>query len=403
MRDSINYRLQLVGVFLCVTIASIKVYSRSKMPKNKNLIADINSQDINQLYDKAVTHIDTAKQAVQRTINVEMIKAYWLIGRDIVEGEQSGDERAEYGKSILKQLSKHLQAKYRRGFGVDTLERCRKFYLIYQGVIETEKSDTLSRKSLPPTFSDNLSWSHYVELMSVKRDQAREFYTIEASQNRWSVRELRRQIDAFLYDRLSKAKDKKQILQLAREGQEIINPSDAIKEPLVLEFLGVPEPHKLSETKLETALIKNLQSFLLELGKGFAFIGRQQRLSFDNDHFYADLVFYHVVLRCYVIIDLKTHPLSYSDLGQMQLYVNYYDMEIKQESDNPTIGLVLCTKKSDKMAQYMLGDKAKQIFASTYQFHLPTEAELEKELKREINAIKHEMGKKPDNPDKKKQ
>ncbi len=182
--------------------------------------------------------------------------------------------------------------------------------------------------------------------MSIKRKSARQFYELEASKNKWNVRELRRQIDSFLYDRLLKAKDKDEVLHLACKGQEINNPQDAIKEPLVLEFLGVPEPHKLSESKLESALITNLQSFLLELGKGFAFIGRQQRLSFDNDHFYADLVFYHVILKCYAIIDLKTHPLTHGDLGQMQLYVNYFDMEIKQESDNPTIGLVLCTKKS---------------------------------------------------------
>jgi len=189
------------------------------------------------------------------------------------------------------------------------------------------------------------------------------------------------------------SKDKSEVLQLAYEGQEINKPEDAIKEPLVLEFLGLPESHRLIESKVEEALINNLQTFLLELGKGFAFIARQKRLSLDNDHYYADLVFYHIILKCYVVIDIKTHRLTHADLGQIQLYVNYFDEEIKQQEDNPTIGLVLCTEKRDEMAKYMLGEKAKQIFASTYQFHLPTEKELEKELKREIKVIKHELAK----------
>jgi predicted nuclease of restriction endonuclease-like (RecB) superfamily len=236
----------------------------------------------------------------------------------------------------------------------------------------------------------NLSWSHYVELIKVSRSEARQFYALEASKNNWNVRELRRQISSFLFDRLSKSKSKEALLQLAYKGHEINTPEDAIKEPLVLEFLGAPEPHKLSESKLETAIINNLQQFLLELGKGFSFVGRQKRLTFDNDHYYADLVFYHVILKCYVILDLKIHRLTHADLGQMQLYVNYFDREIKMENDNPTIGLVLCTEKSDSMVKYMLGENTKQIFASTYQFHLPTEKELEIELKREIREIEHQ-------------
>jgi len=364
------------------------------MPNNKQFSAQttmIDPSRVDILYGKVISHIDQARQAIQHTVDTQMLKAYWLIGRDIVEEEQAGKSRAEYGKSILKQLSTKLRGKYKRGFSVNVLEKARKFYLLYQGLTEHRKSPTLSGKLDAPDFTANLSWSHYVELITVKRDAARQFYALEASQNNWTVRELRRQMDSFLYDRLTKTKDKERILQLAHKGQEINQPEDAIKEPLVLEFLGVPEPHKLSETNLESALISNLQSFLLELGKGFAFIARQKRLSFDNSHFYADLVFYHVILKCYVILDLKTHALTHADLGQMQLYVNYFDLEIKQESDNPTVGLVLCTEKQDEMAKYMLGEKAKQIFASTYQFHLPTEEELEKELKREIKAIKHEF------------
>lgn len=361
------------------------------MAKGKQASTGIDVNRISLLYDKVTIYIDTAKQSIKQTIDVEMIKAYWLIGRDIVKDEQSGSATAEYGTEVLKQLSQKLQQTYQRGFSVDVLEKARKFYIIYQGLDQGINSATVSRKSSLLGFYENLSWSHYVELIKIKRDDARSFYALEASQNGWTVRELRRQIDSFLYDRLTKAKNKKEIMNLAHKGQEINSPQDAIKEPLVLEFLGVKEPHNLSETKLESALITNLQSFLLELGKGFAFVARQKRLTFGNKHFYADLVFYHVILKCYIIVDLKTHELSHGDLGQIQLYVNYFDMEVKQENDNPTVGLVLCTEKSDEMVKYQLGEKAKQIFASTYQFHLPTEEELERELKREIKAIKHSL------------
>ena len=365
-----------------------------KNSPSSNSIKKHHSNDAKSLYGKAAAHIDQARTAIHRTVDTQMVRAYWLIGRDIVEEEQLGKTRADYGKELLKQLSKQLQAKYGRGFSVRTLEKARRFYLVYHDVMSHGKSPTLSAEFDGSKQSFGLSWSHYVELIGVKRESARKFYELEATKNNWNVRELRRQIDSFLYDRLAKSKDKDQVLQLACNGQEINTAEDAIKEPLVLEFLGVPEPHNLSETNLESALITNLQSFLLELGKGFAFVARQKRLSFDNNHFYADLVFYHVILKCYVIIDLKTHALTHGDLGQMQLYVNYFDREIKQHNDNPTIGLVLCTEKRDEMAKYMLGDKAKQIFASTYQFHLPTEEELEIELKREIKVISHDIGSK---------
>lgn len=227
--------------------------------------------------------------------------------------------------------------------------------------------------------------------MRVHRPEARRFYEIEAEKNCWSGRELERQINSLLFDRLSKSKDKKGLIKLACKGQEINTPEDAIKEPLILEFLGLPESHRLVESKVEEAIINNLQNFLLELGKGFAFVARQKRLTLDGDHFYADLIFYHVILKCYTIIDIKSRKLSHADLGQMQLYVNYFDQEVRTESDNPTIGLILCTKKSDAMVKYMLGDKAKQIFASKYQFHLPTEAELEAELKREIKEFQNQL------------
>lgn len=222
------------------------------------------------------------------------------------------------------------------------------------------------------------------------KPQARAFYEIEASKNNWSSRELDRQIGSLLFERLAKSKDKQGLMELVYNGQEIKNPGDAIKEPVVLEFLNIPESHKLAESKLEEALISKLQNFLLELGRGFAFIGRQKRLTIDGKHFFCDLVFYHTILKCYILIDLKTHELTHADLGQMQLYRNYYDMECVTKDDNPTIGMILCAEKSDKMVKYFLGDNEK-IFTSKYQLNLPTEEELEKELKKEINEIKQRL------------
>ncbi len=349
----------------------------------------VDTNRIDSLCHRVTGHIDQARQEVQRTVDTQMVKAYWLIGQEIVQEEQYGKKRSEYGKAVLKNLSERLQKQYKRGFGVDTLEQARKFYLTYQKVI---KSDALNRKSeLTPSLNPNLSWTHYRALIRVKRPEARQFYEIEAEKNHWSSRELERQIGSLLFDRLAKSKDKEGLMKLVHKGQEVSNAEDAIKDPMVLEFLGLPESHRLTESKLEIALINNLQNFLLELGKGFAFVARQKRLTFDSNHFYADLVFYHVILKCYVIVDLKTHPLTHADLGQMLLYVNYFDKEIKIENDNPTLGLVLCTQKSDAMVKYMLDEKANKIFASTYQFHLPSEKELETEIKRELKQLKQDL------------
>ncbi len=342
---------------------------------------------IDQLFKKATSYVEEARNRVQRSINSEMVQAYWYIGRDIVTAEQEGQARAAYGSQLLQELSNRLTKKYGKGFSVSTLRDIRQFYLVYSNAeihhaVRGKSSNELS-------LSSNLGWIHYRSLMRIDRPEARQFYTVEAEKNAWSGRELERQINSLLFDRLAKSKDKEGLLALSRDGQEINNPEDAIKEPLILEFLGLPESHRLVESKLEEALINNLQKFLLELGTGFSYIGRQKRLTFDGDHYYADLVFYHVILKCYVIIDLKTRKLTHADLGQMQLYVNYFDAEIKQEDDNPTIGLVLCTQKSETMAKYLLGEKAKQIFASRYQLHLPSEEELKKEIKREIDVIQN--------------
>jgi len=362
---------------------------------------------IESLYKKTSSYIDHAKQNIQRTVDTEIVKAYWLVGRDIVEEEQAGKERADYGRNILKLLSEYLTKKYQRGFSVDTLERARKFYLTYQighdqnsAAVLRNSNDAPVAVAKPPSFSTNLSWGHYLLLIRIKRDDARKFYEIESIKNHWTSRELQRQIGSLLFERLAKSKNKEALIELACQGQEINVPSDAIKDPIVLEFLGLPESHQLIESKLEQALIQNMQQFLLELGRGFAFVARQKRLTLEGDHFYADLVMYNIPLKSYVILDIKTHALTHADLGQMQLYVNYFDQEIKMETDNPTIGLVLCTGKNEAMVKYMLGENARKIFASTYQFHLPSEKELETELKREIKEIeqKNLIGrlKKPD-------
>lgn len=342
---------------------------------------------IDSLFSKVSTHIDNARESVLRTVDSEMVRAYWLIGHEIIKEEQKGKIKAEYGAYIIEELAERLNKKYGKGFGISTLKDIRQFYITYSDHLPI--GHALRGQSKQKQLSQNLGWIHYRALMRISRPEARKFYTVEAEKNNWSGRELERQIASLLYDRLSKSKNKQGLLKLAQKGQEINNPIDAIKEPLILEFLNIPESHRLVESKLEDALINNLQQFLLELGKGFAFVARQKRLTLDGDHFYADLVMYHIILKCYVIIDLKTKKLTHADIGQMQLYVNYFDQEIKMDNDCPTIGLILCTEKNDAIVKYTLGDKASQIFAKKYQFHLPTEAELEKELKREIKAIQH--------------
>jgi predicted nuclease of restriction endonuclease-like (RecB) superfamily len=352
----------------------------------------LNYQDVqlNELFGRISSHIESARQNVLRTVNTQMVCAYWQIGKEIVEEEQHGHIKAAYGTLLLKKLSIQLENRYGRGFSVRTLEDARKFYLEYSEAKISKQLDSIShavREKCIPSFHSNLGWTHYRLLMRIKRKEAREFYENEAISNHWSARELERQIATLLFDRLARSKDKEGIMKLANKGHTVVFPQDAIKEPVVLEFLGIPETYRLVESQLEEAIINNLQDFLLELGKGFAFVGRQKRLTLDGDHFYADLVFYHVILKCYIIIDIKTKKLSHADLGQMQLYVNYFDQEVITSSDNPTIGLILCTKKSDEMVKYMLGDRAKQIFASTYQLHLPTAEELQAEIQREVEAF----------------
>ncbi|MFH0772508.1 MAG: PDDEXK nuclease domain-containing protein [Candidatus Omnitrophota bacterium] len=320
------------------------------------------------IYDRIRRIIEDARGNIARAVNTEMVTAYWQIGKVIVEEEQRGKSRAGYGEEVLEKLSVRLTADFGRGFDESNLRNIRYFYLSYP------KRDALRHE---------LSWTHYRILMRVEKPQARSFYEVECVNNNWSARELERQKGSLLFERLALSKDKKGLLRLARKGQEMATYEDMIKDPYVLEFTGLSPQSKLYESKLEQALIDNLSKFLLELGKGFTFVARQKRISLEGDHFYIDLVFYNAMLKCYVIIDLKIGKLVHQDIGQMQMYVNYYDREVKQSDDTPTVGLILCEDKKDAVVRYTLSKDNKQIFASRYKLYLPTEEELVRELKRE--------------------
>ena len=373
------------------------------------------------LYERIRQILESARSSVARTVNTTQVVANWLIGREIVEEEQKGKRRAEYAEQLLLDLSARLTAEYGRGYSVDNLEFFRRFFLEYNSLLGSEKSDALRRISTTTDISDavrrksmesitvlssqkqhtprgeswqpgqlhlNLSWTHYRTLLRVEKTGARAFYEIEAIRNNWSARELERQINSLLFERLALSKNKKGLMRLATKGQVIQRPGDVFKDPVVMEFLGLPASPKLVESHLEEALINNLQAFLLELGKGFAFMSRQERITLDGDHFYIDLVFYHTILKCFVLIDLKVGKLTHQDLGQLQLYVNYYDREHRTKGDNPALGLILCTDKNDAVVRYTLGpDQQKKIFASRYKLYLPTEAELQAELRRELRLL----------------
>lgn len=324
------------------------------------------------LYTRVREILEQARSRVARAINTEMVKAYWLIGREIVLEEQKGRSRAEYGKKLLEDLAKRLSVDFGKGFDDSNLWHMRKFYQRYPIL------DAVRRE---------LSWTHYRILIRVDDPRARSFYEIECIKNNWSVRELERQKGSLLFERLGLSRDKKGLIKLARKGQELQTYEDMIKDPYVLEFTGLPPRSRLYENKLEQALIENLSHFLLELGRGFTFVARQKRITLEGDHFYIDLVFYNTLLKCYVVIDLKIGKLVHQDIGQMQMYVNYYDRELKAPSDNPSVGLILCEDKKEAVVRYTLPQGKQQIFASRYKLHLPTEKELRRELEREKRSL----------------
>jgi predicted nuclease of restriction endonuclease-like (RecB) superfamily len=326
-----------------------------------------------QLVKNISALLENARNKVVVAVNQTIVLTYFEIGRMIVEDEQNGENRAEYGKAVLKDLSLHLTEKFGKGFSQRNLEQMRQFYLSYS------ISQTVSAKF-------NLSWSHYLKLMRIKDNNERKFYEIESYKNNWSLRELQRQYDSALYTRLSLSKNKEEILQLAEKGQIIEKPKDLIKDPYVLEFLGLSEKPNYSESDLESELIDKLEHFLLELGNGFTFVGRQQRISFEEKHFYIDLVFYNRILRCSVLIDLKIGELKHQDIGQMQMYVNYFDRERRIEGENKTIGIILCQDKSEALVQYTLPEDNDQIFASKYFTVLPSKEDF-------INILNSDNGK----------
>ncbi len=336
----------------------------------------------NEFYERIVELLKQARNSVVRTINKTMVYTYYEIGRIIVEEEQKGKSRAEYGKQLIRELSKRLTSEFGKGFSVRNLEQMRKFYLVYgkhaENKIDT-KTQTLSAELTNNKMPDfNLSWSHYLLLMRIDNPDERSFYEKEAIANNWSLRELKRQFNSALYERLALSRDEKGVKELAEKGQIIETPQDSLKDPYVLEFIGLPENAKYSETELEQKLIDKLEQFLLELGKGFTFVGRQVRFTFEEDHFRVDLVFYNRLLRSFVLIDLKIGQLTHQDLGQMQMYVNYYDRFVKLPEENKTIGIILCKDKNDALVEITLPENNEQIFASKYLTVLPSKEELKK-------------------------
>ena len=301
-----------------------------------------------------------------------MTKTYFLIGKRIVEEEQNGNERAEYGEKLIKNLSKKLTEEFGKGFSKRNLWQMKQFYLAYS------KVQTVSAQF-------KLSWSHYLILMRMENIEERNFYEIESIQNNWSLRELRRQIDSALYERLVLSRDKAKVKELAFKGQVIEKSEDVVKDPYILEFLGLEEQSDYSENKLETEIINNLEKFLLELGKGFTFVGRQVRFTFDEKHFRVDLVFYNRILKCFVLIDLKIGEVTHQDLGQMQMYVNYYDRYVRLPDENKSIGIIICREKNDTLVKLTLPEDNNQIFASKYMTVLPSKEELKKVLDKEYN------------------
>ena len=362
--------------------------------------------------DDAVNRVDTllteirslilaARKAAVRSVDTLQVMTNFEIGRRIVEHEQRGSIRAEYGKKIIEELSIKLVAEFGIGFSKRNLEYMRRFYLEYQNrrpqiaqTLSAQLRDPLNAQTTsgqsaimssapghrsPGKSAFLLNWSQYVFLMGIDNADERAFYEIETAKNGWSLRELQRQFDSSLYERLALSRDKIGIRKLAREGQAISKPQDLLKEPYVLEFLGLDEKARYSETDLESAIIGKLEHFLLELGKGFLFEARQKRFTFDADHFFVDLVFYNRLLRCYVLIDLKIGKLTHQDLGQMQMYVNYFDRQVKTADERPTVGIVLCKKKHDAMVEITLPKEA-NIHAKEYRLYLPSKEELRRKL-----------------------
>lgn len=357
--------------------------------ENKNILP-ANPEDpvpeLKLLCQKAVDLIDRARNTAIREVNLVQLLTYYTLGKWIVEVQQGGSGRAKYGKRVLETLSGALNHAFGKGYSVSTLTNIRKFYEIYKNRISAPMVTDFSEPNSQPLVTKfgndvpfRLSWTHYLILMRIQNEDERDFYEQLAIQENWGKRELSRQYGSSLYERMLIGKDKQQILRLSKKGRLAEKPADLVKDPYILEFLGIPEQTDFSETELESRLIDHLQEFLLELGTGFAFVARQKRFTFEEDHFRVDLVFYNRLLQCFVLFDLKTEKLKHQDLGQMQMYVNYYDRYEKTDFENPTIGILLCPQKNDAVVELTLPENS-NIFASQYQLYLPDKKLLQKKL-----------------------
>lgn len=343
-------------------------------------MSNIVHHNADQLFEQVSHLIAEARSHVARAVNSAMVTTYYEIGRHIVENEQNGQQRAQYGKQVLQELSARLTAEFGKGWSVETLTNCRKFFSVYSKSypVVTNSQDVVSNGYEMRQFV--LPWSHYLILMREENPAARKFYEIESQRQQWSKRQLQRQVASSLYERLALSRDKDEVMRLAQEGQVVAKPADIIKDPLVLEFVGLKPDSSYSESKLETAIIDKMQQFLLELGKGFLFEARQKRFTFDEDNYYVDLVFYNRLLQCYVLVDLKVDKLTHQDLGQMQMYVNYYDRYQRQEWEKPTIGILLCKEKNDALVELTLPEDA-NIYAQQYMLCLPDKEVLQAKLR----------------------
>ena len=344
----------------------------------------VKKQPHKKLFENIKALLHEARSAVARNINTAMVMTYFEIGRMIVVDEQQGKRRAGYAEETLKNLSLDLTKEFGKGFSERNLRAFRQFYLTYrkraiwQSPIAKSKTKVLQTSKGEMPF--RLSWTHYLLLMRITNEEERRFYEIEAAAQNWSIRELERQFNSSLYERLVLSRNKKKGADLSKKGHILSTPQDAIKEPYVLEFLGLKEESSYSETDLETAIINKIEHFLLELGKGFLFVGRQKRFTFDEEHFFVDLVFYNRLLRCFVLVDLKIGKLKHQDIGQMQMYVNYYDRMMKSPEENSTVGIILCKEARKAVVEFTLPKGNEQIFARKYLLYLPSKEELKKQL-----------------------
>jgi len=326
-----------------------------------------------ELYNSIKNAIENARQFTAKTVNSTMVKTYWEIGRLIVEDEQEGKTRAVFGGKVLEKLSIQLSKEFGKGFDVSNLRNMRKFYIIFP---------------IRDAVRHELSWTHYRTLIRIEKPKARQFYLKESIEGNWSTRQLNRQINSFFYERMLSSKDKQQLINEVKTNQTNSS-TDFVKDPFVLEFLNLKDVPNLAEKDIEKSILDNLQQFLLELGKGFSFVGRQKRItSATGKHFYTDLVFYNYILKCFVLFDLKMGELTHQDIGQMDMYVRYYEDKIKNPDDNPTIGIILCSEKDQTIVKYSVLEESQQLFASKYKLYLPSEEELAKELEREIAQIR---------------